>query len=312
MALVAIAATAPGVRSDDPLAEAARKVIRMHLLRMVAREEGVRSGTEIEDVHKMRVATRRLRAAWRTFDGAFQGAVAGRAVGELRRIAEALGAVRDLDVQLEALEGWAATQPDPGSVGPLSAAWRARRTAAHVQLTRLLASRRYRRFVEASLAFAETAGAGARRSGSVLRVRETAGSRVWAAYEAVRSHEAGIGSADTEGLHELRIDGKRFRYALESFAEVLGPEAAWLIERVTALQDHLGAVNDSDVAARMVHESLLAPGSDLGPAARAAMEQYLAARERDLAARRSTLLPVWEPILSTEFRRKLGRAVSRL
>ena len=89
----------PGVRADDPLAEAGRKVLRMHLARMLAARPGTRSGEDIEDLHKMRVATRRMRAVWRVFDGAYRPKVQRRYVRELREVvATALGTVRDLDV----------------------------------------------------------------------------------------------------------------------------------------------------------------------------------------------------------------------
>ena len=61
----------PGVTADDHLAEAGRKVLRFHLARMIAREEGTRAGKDAEELHAMRVATRRQRAAWRVFGEAF-------------------------------------------------------------------------------------------------------------------------------------------------------------------------------------------------------------------------------------------------
>ena len=80
------------------------------------------------------------------------------------------------------------------------------------------------------------------------RVRDTAASRIWAAYEQVRAYEPVLRWADVETLHELRIAGKWLRYTLEFVREALGDDAAPLIARVTALQDHLGLMNDADVA----------------------------------------------------------------
>ena len=64
----------PGVLPDDHLAEAGRKVLRFHLARMIAKEAGTREGKDAEDLHAMRVATRRQRAAWRIFGEAFRKA----------------------------------------------------------------------------------------------------------------------------------------------------------------------------------------------------------------------------------------------
>ncbi len=55
----------PGVRADEPLAEAGRKILRFHYERMRANEGGTLEGQDIEALHRMRVATRRQRAAFR-------------------------------------------------------------------------------------------------------------------------------------------------------------------------------------------------------------------------------------------------------
>ena len=80
----------------------------MHLARMLAAEAGTRAGEDIEQLHKMRVATRRMRSMWRVFDGAYRPRVQERYVRELRVVAAQLGAVRDLDVLIEGLDAYIA------------------------------------------------------------------------------------------------------------------------------------------------------------------------------------------------------------
>ena len=62
----------PGLRADDPWAEAGRKVLGFHLAKTLARVPGVIAGEDAEDVHAMRVAARRMRAAWRVFGDGFE------------------------------------------------------------------------------------------------------------------------------------------------------------------------------------------------------------------------------------------------
>ena len=62
----------PGVLADDSIAEAGRKVLRFHFARMLLREPGPRLGGDAEELHGMRVATRRQRAAWRIFGDGFR------------------------------------------------------------------------------------------------------------------------------------------------------------------------------------------------------------------------------------------------
>src|SRR5206468_5732412 len=102
------------------------KVMRFHLARMIDREPGVRTGDDIEDVHKMRVATRRQRAAWRMFGEAFRKGRTKPYQAGLRSLARRLGAVRDLDVLLEALDAYRADLPatDQRAMEALVSAWR--------------------------------------------------------------------------------------------------------------------------------------------------------------------------------------------
>ena len=99
-----LVAKTPGVLAEDHLAEAGRKVLRFHLARMIAREAGTRTGKDAEDLHAMRVATRRQRAAWRVFGEAFDADRTNRYRRRLKAVAADLGAVRDLDVLIEAAE----------------------------------------------------------------------------------------------------------------------------------------------------------------------------------------------------------------
>jgi CHAD domain-containing protein len=306
----------PGVTADDHVAEAARKVMRFHLARMLNREAGVRTGHDLEDVHAMRVATRRQRAAWRVFGSAFRAGRTARYRKGLREIAGRLGTVRDLDVLIEAADHYRADLPvaEQRALEPLLADWRTRRDDARVLLVRELDSDGYHRWVDDYRDFVRTEGAGVRPVGPVEphRVRDTTASRVWAAYEHVRGYEAVLRWADVETLHELRIAGKWLRYTLEFVREALGEDAALLIARVTALQDHLGLMNDADVAASMARTFLVEHAGDLSQLENAAIGRYLVDRERDVARLRRGVGPAWRGVAGVGFRRTLGRVVARI
>ena len=306
----------PGVTPDDHVAEAARKVMRFHLARMLAREAGVRSGQDLEDVHAMRVATRRQRAAWRVFGAAFRGGRTRRHRKGLREIAGRLGAVRDLDVLIEAAEHYAAVLPaaEQLALRPLLADWRTHRDDARVLLVRELDSDGYRRWVDDYRDFVRTEGAAVLPVGPVQphRIRDTSASRVWTAYEQVRGYEAVLRWADVETLHELRIAGKWLRYTLEFVREALGDDAGSLIARVTALQDHLGLMNDADVTASMARTFLVEHAGDLSALESAAIGRYLVNREREVARLRRGVGPAWRGVAGIGFRRTLGRVVARL
>jgi len=306
----------PGVLADDHIAEAGRKVMRFHLGRMLAREAGVRDGKDLEDVHAMRVATRRQRAAWRVFGEAYRNGRTRRYRDGLREVAGRLGAVRDLDVLLEAADIYRNDQPvrEQRGLEPLLRDWREHRDDARVLLVRELDSDAYRRWVDDYRDFVRTEGAGVLpvQPTQPHRVRDTAGSRVWSAYEHVRGYEPVLRWADVETLHELRIAGKWLRYTLEFVREALGDEAGPLIERVTALQDHLGLMNDANVSGSMARTFLVEHAGELSELESAAIGRFLVSREREVARLRRQIGSSWRGVAGVTFRRRLGRLISGL
>jgi CHAD domain-containing protein len=307
----------PGVTREDLLAEAGRKVLRFHLARMLAREDGTRTGLRIEDLHGMRVATRRMRAAWRVFGDGFRLDRTRRMRRRLREVAARLGAVRDLDVLIHAAEAHRATLPegDAAAFTPLVHAWSDDREVARLLLMRELDSSAYSRLVEEYRIFVTAEGAAVLAPASPVaphRVRDTAGSRIWLAYEQVRGYESVLRWADIETIHQLRIAGKWLRYTLEFFREALGPEVDQLIPRVVALQDHLGWLHDADVTIAMTRQFLVSNAGRLSPAETEVIAAYLQGRERELERLRRTIGAPWRGVNGAAFRRLLGRAVSGL
>jgi CHAD domain-containing protein len=304
------------VTADDHVAEAGRKVMRFHLARMLDQEPGVRAGIDSEAVHKMRVATRRQRAAWRVFGEAFRKGRTKRYRDGLREMAGRLGAVRDLDVQLEAADAYRADLPvaEQRALEPLLGAWRQHRDDARLLLLRELDSPASRRWLDDYIDFVRTEGAAVVAVGPVQphRVRDTAPSRIWTAYEGVRGYESVLRWADVPTLHELRIAGKWLRYSMEFVREALGADADSLIARVTALQDHLGLMNDADVTASMTRTFLVEQAGDLSALESAAIGRYLVDREKEVARLRRTVGATWRGVAGLRFRRTLGRVVAGL
>lgn len=310
------AGRSPGILAEDSIAEAGRKVLRFQFARMLAKEPGTRAGVDPEELHQMRVATRRMRAAWRVFGAGFRDDRTRRHRRGLRRIAARLGAVRDLDVLIAGLEADRGAQAEHDAAGlePLLAAWQARRDDARTLLIRELESGSYRRFVDEFRVFVLTEGAGSRAVAPTEphRIRDTAPSRIWAAFEHVRAFEPVLRWADVETLHEIRIAGKWLRYTLEFLRETLGPETADLIARVVALQDHLGLLNDAHVSASLARAFLVEHAGRLSEAETASVGRYLVDREREVARLRRSVGPAWRGVVGPTFRRRLGRAIAAL
>ncbi len=306
-----------GVLPDDGLPEAARKVLSYHFARLRAKEKSVREGSNAEDLHDMRVAARRMRAAWRVFDEAFAPGTTRKLRRRLRGLSDRLGAVRDLDVLIEHLESYrqGLDEDDRPGLEPLLSLWQRQREAARKQLIEELDSERYAGLLTDMAEFLE---AGANEAATVVsptlphRVRDRAPSQVWAAYEAVRAYEPVLPWADIETLHRLRIATKWLRYDLEFFGEAMGPDAERLMDRVVALQDALGLLHDADVSSKLARDVLVARAGELARLETDSIGAYLHAREREVVRRKRSLGPVWRAVTGSHFRRALGRATAAL
>ncbi|MDO9409853.1 CHAD domain-containing protein [Patulibacter sp.] len=107
----------PGLRADTPYGLAAAATVRVRADELVAQAAGVLDTGHIERVHGMRVATRRLRAVLEIYAPCFPPAELKRTLREVKALADALGARRDPDVQLEGLDRFAATLPEADRPG---------------------------------------------------------------------------------------------------------------------------------------------------------------------------------------------------
>jgi CHAD domain-containing protein len=281
-----------------------------HAERMLRFEARLRDGADIDTVKRYRVAIRRLRAALRLFGPAFPDRRVRVLRGALGELGRAAGAARDLDVRIADLQRWAAEQDPPATEGvaPLSTFFAGERDAAMNDLLARLATRRHGKLLRDLVALIDgdvpTSRAGA------VAVRDSIGSRLWRAYENLRVAGSSISSADTEALHAIRIEAKRLRYGLEFLGDVLGDHRGWLIDRLVALQDHLGALNDAVVASAAVRAARADPSSGVEADGHSVIDRYLADRAREFDALRRDVDQPWQPIASATFARRLAATIA--
>jgi CHAD domain-containing protein len=249
--LVKESPSAPGILPDDSLAEAGLKTWRYHFAEMLRQEPGTRLGQDIEALHDMRVATRRLRASFDIFDTAFDAKTLRPHLKGLRATGRALGWARDMDVFIEKATMYRESLParQQASLRPLIEGWQAERAEARQAMVAYLDSQPYHQF---QLAFArflqppDESFSPLKTTGPSLRL--IIPGLVYARLHAVMAYDAILPHIPIPQLHALRIEFKKFRYTVEFFREVLGKPAKPVIEMIKSLQDHLGDLQDADVA----------------------------------------------------------------
>jgi CHAD domain-containing protein len=242
----------------------AADVLRAHLAdqtaAMLARDGAARHD-EPDGVHKMRVATRRLRSALATFRPLVDRGVTDPIRDELKWIAAVLGGARDAEVLRERLLAELSTEPDDLVLGPIStlieAELRAAHRAAHDRLVAGLISPRYYRLLDrldalvADPPFTPLADGPADTvvtklvRGSFKRLRRLVKAEApEAATERERDHR----------YHEIRKAAKRLRYAVEAVEPAFGAGAHRLATAAENIQEVLGEHQDSVVARQALRE----------------------------------------------------------
>ncbi|WP_432840627.1 CHAD domain-containing protein [Dactylosporangium sp. CA-092794] len=219
---------------------------------MVEQDPHVREG-DPEAVHKMRVATRRLRSTLRSFAPLLTGDLDA-LHEEVKWVTGLLGEVRDCDVMADRLKGLLTAEPDVLVLGPVSARitslLAARAAAGRTELTKGLDSPRYTALLTDLDALVTRTAEPDRLTKSRLLSR---------ARKAVRRADARLAAAtgpagSNERLHEARKAYKRARYAAELLVPISGKRATRLADRITDLQDALGAHQDALVTGALLRE----------------------------------------------------------
>ena len=107
----------PDLNADDSYAEAAARIVSVRASELTEVAPGVLDTGDIERVHDMRVATRRLRAALEIFEPCFPEQAYREALREVKRLADALGERRDRDVAIATLHVFDDQMPAPDRRG---------------------------------------------------------------------------------------------------------------------------------------------------------------------------------------------------
>jgi triphosphatase len=228
--------------------EVAFAILRRHFAEMVAHEPGVRLGEDPEELHDMRVATRRLRAALKLYSD-FLPKRSERYERDLRWVAKALGEVRDLDVHLGRLSEESSTNGEV--LEEIVTLLRERRVEARRGMLEALDSNRYERLIAS---FSATLRRG-RSPTPTAPILEAAPELLRDRFKKVRKAANKLSEdSPPEHFHDLRKKGRRLRYALEPLQQIYGKPAKKLVKLLKNMQDDLGYHQDLVVACGLMEE----------------------------------------------------------
>ncbi len=294
-------------RPDESPGDVARRALKRRVARMSHYAELAVSeaATETENVHQLRVSSRRAAAVMDIFAAWLPREPGGWMRKKIRKVRKAAGEARDCDVLLMR---WTETMRHaPSSHYALLVEHVRRRrhsaqqpiVAVHKMLTRKRFARRAKKLLN-RLRAPEAAGPCGEEFACFARV---ALGRVVAPY--LRAAAAELD--DAAAMHAFRIHGKQVRYTMEIIAGAFDDEfRKELYPLVETLQDRLGAINDH-VTAQTYFAAWHADADS--SAIRAALETAMDREQHELEMCRREFLDWWSPGRRADLCRRFERYV---
>jgi putative phosphoesterase len=225
---------------------------------------GVVKSEDIEYVHRMRVASRRLRATMPLFATCFPRKKFKRWLKEIKKVTKLLGEARDLDIQIQFIENYQSQNKEPATYSVaehLLQSKKARRARIQPNVVQGLEELQESTILIRMQEFFENATTDHQNSVfNPAAVREKA---YWAIAgrldDFLAMEEYVYRESETLKLHEMRIRAKHLRYTLETFSLMYPNELTEEIETMKSFQDSLGEMHDCDVWTEYIAKSTARP-----------------------------------------------------
>lgn len=243
-----------GNGSDEGYQLFGAKVLLKRLQNMKKEIEGVRKAEDIEYIHRMRVASRRMRSALRLFGKCFHGKDVKNWQKRIKNVTKALGIARDIDVQMEFLQSFIDSLSEKSYKPGIQ------------RLLLRLSQRRQKLQKDVIKAMDKLQSSGIiddmSKTLSQVRVRarinhtdehspyvyQEAYMAISLRLEEMLAYKAYIDQPDNlEELHAMRIAAKRLRYTMEIFEPLYGDYLDKPLETAKEIQTILGDFHDCDV-----------------------------------------------------------------
>jgi CHAD domain-containing protein len=264
-----------------------------------------------ERVHQLRVATRRTLAALTAFRDLVPKKQRGWFEQRLRRVRQAAGATRDLDV----LRDEVSRQPGPADKDPVPVTLSARKRLVVMLARRRDVSRESIREIRETLVAEDWPG---RVEQFLSAVAARSSTESFLAYAHSRFPDllrrffdrADRKLVTADEIHRLRIAGKKLRYALEIFAVAI-PAATKTacLEALEKLQETLGSVTDHAAAAGLFRRWAREDGGGVDRTTLVAFRRH----QEDRAKRsRRAFVKWWKPSRRRALRRSLEQILERV
>jgi CHAD domain-containing protein len=259
--------------------EHVRLAVARRVAELFAHDPGTRFGEDPEELHQLRVATRRLRAILRAARDLLDPEWSEPLRAELSWLGSVLGPVRDLDVLMERLRG------EIGALEPSERRAASRfldlldedRDEVRAAMLEAMSEPRYFRLLDRL----EAAAAAPKAREADASLEEIAAREFRKLRKAVKALPP---DPPDDELHAVRIRGKRARYAAELAEGTVGKPARRFVQDAKRFQDVVGEHQDAVVAEERIRNLLGRIGSAQAHLAGGRLIERERARRREARA----------------------------
>jgi CHAD domain-containing protein len=241
-------------KSDESYCLFGAKALLKRLQDVAKEIDGVRKADDIERIHDMRVATRRVRSAMPLFEKCLPGKSSKKWNREMKRVTQALGTARDADVQIDFLQGSLDSLTDtsyrPG-IQRLMLRLQQKREKAQGKVLKAMDRLEMSGVLEQMGGTLRQMRVQARMhhaDESSPYVYERAYLAISFRLENMLAYETYVTQPERiEELHAMRIAAKRLRYTMEVFEPLYQDDLKQPIKTARKVQTLLGDIHDCDV-----------------------------------------------------------------
>jgi CHAD domain-containing protein len=292
---------------------------------LAAETDGVKEAKDIECIHRMRVASRRLRAAMPLFKSCFPGKKYDAWLDEVRQITRVLGEARDTDVQIAFLKKFrkrviARQKSTPGGAGVpvspmvpgidylLSDLKKQRITLQKdviAAVERLEKRKELTTMRETARLMIDQPSSGRKKPG-LSGIPPVAAEHIGRQLSVLLSFMSWVSHPDAIAEHHaMRIATKKLRYTMEVYAQLYRLGLRKPTGRIARLQEMLGNLHDCDVWIEKVTRTLLKERSRLRPVAESnrpssieisGLKLFLVNREKERTALYRKFVRYWDTL----------------
>lgn len=274
-----------------PFSEGLRLQLRHQFRRMLVRRTHVLAEFDADQIHRLRVNLRKIRALLECADGVYDEEVLSQYKRGFRRMARFLGEVRDCDVLLGNIQRICGVDAVANEI--MRALTQTRMHALH-ELSELFGSDKHQRFIHEFAQFVCTPAAVTTDATPHTPVGDVLGQRIaerTVAFQQPLPHS--FDRVEEHELHAWRIRGKRLRYILECFPSVITPATTPVLTTLDAVQHALGVLQDTVVAFELLNKMKVHTHPD--------SKKVITQLRLEAAQQRQLLTSLWQASTSTAF-----------